>query len=56
MYKVVRYVDWKAETLKDSNSHLDKHFIDLDSAQLETKKLSMDLILFDYNIWKTEIK
>ncbi|WP_169871036.1 hypothetical protein [Shouchella patagoniensis] len=54
MYKVVRYVDGSAETLKDSNNHFDVTFSDINSAELETKKLNMDLILMNDDVWGIE--
>ncbi|MFS0788869.1 hypothetical protein ABC345_21125 [Shouchella sp. 1P09AA] len=55
MYKVVRYVNGIAETSKDVNFK-NKTFSTLASAELEVKKLNLDLILFDNDVWEIEFK
>lgn len=53
MYRVVRYVNGIAETSKDLKD-TDKTFSDLASAELEAKKLNLDLILLDEDFWRIE--
>ncbi|MEN0644603.1 hypothetical protein MKY91_15735 [Alkalicoccobacillus gibsonii] len=45
MYKVIRTVKGVTETLKDSNSHLDKTFTDSVAAELLAKKLNANSLL-----------
>ncbi|WP_160319298.1 MULTISPECIES: hypothetical protein [Bacillaceae] len=53
MYRVVRYVDGIAETSKDLH-YKDKTFANLASAKIEAKKLNLDLILLDNDVWRIE--
>ncbi len=53
MYRVVRYVDGIAETSKDLH-YKDKTFANLASAEIEAKKLNLDLILLDNDVWRIE--
>ncbi|MCM2675476.1 hypothetical protein [Alkalicoccobacillus plakortidis] len=45
MYKVTRTVKGVTETLKDSNSHLDKTFTDSVAAELLAKKLNANTLM-----------
>ncbi len=54
MYRVIRIIDGVTEVFKDSNSHLDKTFSDSVAAELQAKKLNMNLILFDRDPWTIE--
>ncbi len=53
MYRVVRYVNGITETSVDSERN-EKTFTDLASAQLEVKKLNLDLILLDGDVWRIQ--
>ncbi|AIC95713.1 hypothetical protein [Shouchella lehensis] len=53
MYRIVRYVDGIAETSKDLH-YKDKTFTEFASAETEAKKLNLDLILLDNDVWKIE--
>lgn len=52
MYKVERIVEGVTETFKDSNSYLDKTFADPVAAKLLAKKLNLDLIIADNDVWR----
>ncbi|MFB4211537.1 hypothetical protein ACE1TH_06405 [Shouchella sp. JSM 1781072] len=54
MFKVVRNVDGVTETLKDATSHLENYFDDYATAEIQARKLNLDLILLDSDYWRVE--
>lgn len=54
MFGVVRTVNETIESVKDLDSQSDKIFHDSIAAELQAKKLNLDLILADLHYWRVE--